>query len=119
MHDLGLGVEELEKYLPISSFCDVLLRVYRTWKKALKNNPWQVASDKYKKGDKVEGVIIKFNKHGALASIEEGIAGLIHVSEFGSEEKLRDALELGKRYPFIISLFEPKEMRMALSYTVK
>ena len=84
--------------------------------KALKNNPWQTAADKYKKGDQVEGVIIKFNKHGALASIEEGIAGLVHVSEFGTEEKLRAALELGMRYPFTISLFDPKEMRMALSY---
>src|SRR3989338_315329 len=84
--------------------------------KALKENPWQTASAKYNKGDKVEGVVIKFNKHGALASIEEGIAGLIHVSEFGPEEKLRASLELGKRYPFTISLFDPKDMRMALSY---
>ena len=84
--------------------------------KQLKDNPWTVAVDKYHKGDKVEGVIIKFNKHGALASIEEGIAGLVHVSEFGNEEALRQTLELGKRYPFVISLFEPKDMRMALSF---
>lgn len=84
--------------------------------KQLKDNPWQVATAKYNKGDKVEGVIIKFNKHGALASIEEGIAGLVHVSEFGTEEKLRTSLELGHRYPFTISLFEPKEMRMALAF---
>ena len=85
--------------------------------KALKENPWQDAAKRYNKGDQVQGVVIKFNKHGALASIEEGIAGLVHVSEFGSEEKLRSTLELGKRYPFTISLFDPKEMRMALSYT--
>ena len=84
--------------------------------KQLKDNPWQVATNKYNKGDKVEGVVIKFNKHGALASIEEGIAGLVHVSEFGTEEKLRASLELGKRYPFVISLFEPKDMRMALAF---
>lgn len=84
--------------------------------KQLKDNPWQTASGKYNKGDRVEGVVIKFNKHGALASIEEGIAGLVHVSEFGSEEKLRQNLELGKRYPFTISLFDPKEMRMALAF---
>jgi small subunit ribosomal protein S1 len=84
--------------------------------KQMKENPWTLASDKYKKGDKVEGVVIKFNKHGALASIEEGIAGLVHVSEFGTEEKLRGNLELGKRYPFTISLFDPKEMRMALAF---
>lgn len=84
--------------------------------KALKENPWQTAATRYHKGDRVEGVVIKFNKHGALASIEEGIAGLVHVSEFGTEEKLRAGLELGKRYPFTISLFDPKEMRMALSF---
>ncbi len=85
--------------------------------KALRENPWIEATKKYKKGDSVEAVIIKFNKHGALASIEEGVAGLVHISEFGgSEEKLRAHLELGKTYPFTISLFEPASQRMALGY---
>jgi ribosomal protein S1 len=65
----------------------------------------------------VPGVVIKYNKHGALASIEEGVAGLIHASEFESPAALREALELGKTYPFTISLFEPKEQRMTLTYT--
>ena len=84
--------------------------------KQTKSNPWTEAAKKYKKDQPVSGVIIKFNKHGALASIEEGIAGLIHVSEFGSEEKLRKALELGKTYNFKITLFDPKEQKMALAY---
>jgi small subunit ribosomal protein S1 len=85
--------------------------------KALKKNPWIEAAEKYKKGDIVKGVIIKFNKHGALASIEEGVAGLIHLSDFGgSEEALRSTLELGKSYNFKISIFEPKEMKMVMSW---
>src|SRR3989344_2780162 len=84
--------------------------------KALQPNPWIDAAKKYKKDDIVKGVIIKFNKHGALASIEEGVAGLVHISEFGSEDKLREKLELGKTYNFKITLFEPKEQKMALSY---
>lgn len=84
--------------------------------KALKDNPWTEATKKYKKDDTVTGVIIKFNKHGALASIEEGIAGLVHISEFGSEEKLHEKLELGKTYSFKITVFDPKEQKMALSY---
>lgn len=84
--------------------------------KALKENPWTEAAKKYKKDDMVSGVVIKFNKHGALASIEEGVAGLIHISEFGTEEKLHDKLELGKTYNFKISLFDPKEQKMALSF---
>ena len=87
--------------------------------KALRENPWKEAEKKYKKDDFVSGVVIKFNKHGALISIEEGVAGLVHVSEFGSEEKLRSVLELGKTYNFQITLFEPKEQRMTLSYLEK
>ncbi len=87
--------------------------------KALKENPWNEASKKYKKDDVVDGVIIKFNKHGALASIEEGVAGLIHVSEFGTEDKLKEKLEMGKSYSFKITLFDPKEQKMALSYVEK
>lgn len=87
--------------------------------KALKENPWKDAAQKYKKDMEVEGVIIKYNKHGALASIEEGVAGLVHVSEFGSEDKLRSTLEMGKSYPFKITLFDPKEQKMALSYQEK
>ncbi len=85
--------------------------------KALKENPWVEAGKKYKKDMVVQGVVIRFNKHGALASIEEGIAGLVHISEFGSEEKLRKSLELGKSYNFKITLFDVKEQKMALSFT--
>jgi small subunit ribosomal protein S1 len=87
--------------------------------KALKENPWKEAEKKYKKDDVVEGVIIKFNKHGALASIEEGVAGLVHVSEFGGEDKLKEKLEMGKSYSFKITLFDPKEQKMALSFIEK
>jgi ribosomal protein S1 len=85
--------------------------------KALKENPWKSAGERYKKGDKVNGIVIKFNRHGALVSIEEGVAGLVHVSDFSSEEALRKALELAKTYPFEITLFDAKEQRMTLAYT--
>lgn len=87
--------------------------------KALKENPWKTASDRYKKGMEVSGVIIKYNKHGALASIEEGVAGLVHISEFGTPAELRETLELGKSYPFSITLFEPKDQRMTLAFAGK
>lgn len=84
--------------------------------KALKENPWTRVAKKYNKDDEVNGVVIKFNKHGALVSIEEGVAGLVHVSEFGDDKKLKDALSLGKTYKFKITLFDPKEHKMTLSY---
>lgn len=85
--------------------------------KALKPNPWAEAAKKYKKDAVVEGVIIKFNKYGALASVEEGVAGLVHVSEFGSDQNLKSHLELGKSYTFKITSFDSKSQKMTLSYT--
>ena len=87
--------------------------------KQLKENPWVSAAKKYHKDQEVQGVIIKYNKHGALASIEEGVAGLVHISEFESEAQLRNALSLGSSYMFTITLFEPKEQRMTLSFKKK
>lgn len=87
--------------------------------KALKENPWHTAAARYSRGMEVPGVVIKYNKHGALASIEEGVAGLVHVSEFSTPAALRETLELGKTYPFTISLFEPKEQRMTLTFVGK
>lgn len=87
--------------------------------KALRPNPWHEAEKKFKKDDVVQAVIIKFNKHGALASIEEGVAGLVHISEFGNETKMREKLSLGKSYMFKITLFEPKDQRMTLSFVDK
>lgn len=84
--------------------------------KALKTNPWDAAAKKYGKGEIVKGVVIKFNKHGALVSIEEGVSGLAHISEFESEADMKQKLELGKTYPFQITLFEPAEQRLTLSY---
>ncbi len=87
--------------------------------KALKENPWHTAAARYSKGKEVPGVVIKYNKHGALASIEEGVAGLVHVSEFASPVELRETLELGRTYPFTITLFEPKDQRMTLTFAGK
>lgn len=83
--------------------------------KALTNNPWASAGERYKKGDKVSGVVIRFNKHGALVSVEEGVSGLLHVSEFGTEENMKKTLSLGKICHCYISAFDAKEEKMILT----
>ncbi len=87
--------------------------------KALKENPWKEFEGSLKKGDIIKGVVIKFNKHGALVSIKEGVAGLVHNSLLGGEAKLREKLELGKTYNFQVTLFESKEQRMTLAFLEK
>ncbi|MDD3693788.1 MAG: S1 RNA-binding domain-containing protein [Candidatus Pacebacteria bacterium] len=84
--------------------------------KALSENPWKSVEGKYKVGQTVNGVVIKHNKHGALVSIEQGVAGLVHISEFESEKDLKTKLGLGQAYDFTITTFEPKEQKLTLSF---
>jgi len=82
--------------------------------KALREDPWHNIEEKYKKGDTVEGKATKFNPFGAFIQITPEIQGLIHISEFGSQKKMEEKLEIGKSYKFEILLVEPKEHRMSL-----
>ncbi len=84
--------------------------------KALKPDPWLQAEAKYHKGDVVEGVVIRLNRYGALVSVEEGVAGLVHISEFNTFEEMQKKIEIGKTYPFKITLFEPNEHRLTLGF---
>lgn len=84
--------------------------------KVLQPDPWMSISTKYKEGDITKGVVIKFNKHGALVSIEEGISGLVHVSEFKTKEEMQKKLELGKSYHFQITTFDPKEHKLTFKF---
>ncbi len=83
--------------------------------KALLDNPWKKALGKYKKGDLVDGVVIKISDHGALASVEEGIYGLIHISDFKDINDLKSNLKLGQVYKFKINIFDTTTEKMTLS----
>lgn len=82
--------------------------------KQLKEDPWKNAEATYKKGDEVSGEVIKLNPFGAFVQLDGAIHALVHVSEFGSESKMKEALALGQKYNFKILSIEPLEHRMAL-----
>ena len=44
-------------------------------------NPWENVKEKYSIGDEVEGKVIKIKDFGAFVEIEEGLNGLLHISE--------------------------------------
>lgn len=83
--------------------------------KALKKDPWEGLEKKYKKGGVITAKATKYNPFGVFVEIEKNIQGLVHISEFGSEKRMRETIELGKEYSFKILLVEPEEHRMALA----
>src|SRR3989344_3631252 len=84
--------------------------------KALAPDPWQEIKDKYKKGDIIEGEVLRFNSYGALICLAKGVCGLAHISEFNSENDMREKLALGKKFPFQITLFDPAEHKLTFGF---
>lgn len=83
--------------------------------KELYKNPWEDILDHHKVGDVVSGVVIKHEQFGAFASIKAGVSGLIHISNFTDDDDLRNTLEIGKTYEFVITNLEPKKQKLTLA----
>jgi len=87
--------------------------------KALKPNPWDNILDRYKEGQKVQGSVTRFNPFGAFVALDEEIQGLIHVTEFGGIEEMKEKLDLGSQYNFVIDSIKPEEKRVILKLDEK
>lgn len=87
--------------------------------KALKDDPWKHV--KLEKGDIVQGIVTKLNKFGAFVKLADhgGLSGLSHISEFGSLEKMKDGVEVGKQYPFQVVVFQPDQHKLSLAFLGK
>lgn len=82
--------------------------------KALKENPWESIEKEYKKGDSIKGKVSEFKPFGSLIQVSPKIQGLIHISEFGSKEKMEETLKKGKEYKFKIISINPSDHKIIL-----
>ena len=82
--------------------------------KALQSDPWSSAADNFKEGQEVKGTVYKLNPFGAFVKLPHSLMGLIHVSEFGSVEELKNKLVPGAEYSFVIDSLRPEEKRILL-----
>ncbi|MDP3999412.1 MAG: S1 RNA-binding domain-containing protein [bacterium] len=82
--------------------------------KALKEDPWLKAEERYQANQEVPGTVLKFNPFGAFIGLDADIQGLIHISEFGSAEEMSKQLAIGKTYTFTITSVKPAEKRIIL-----
>ena len=64
--------------------------------KQIKPNPWELVGEKYPEGTILEGVIKNITEFGMFIGIEDGIDGLIHVSDISWTKKVRHPNEIYK-----------------------
>ncbi|MBW4056327.1 MAG: 30S ribosomal protein S1 [Proteobacteria bacterium] len=85
--------------------------------KQLEPDPWSLAPGKYRAGALVSGKVTSLTDFGIFVELEEGIEGLIHVSEL-SREKVASAKEfaaIGDNLEAVVLSCDPKERRISLS----
>lgn len=62
--------------------------------KQVKPNPWEIVAEKYPEGTVIEGTIKNITEFGMFIGIEDGIDGLIHVSDISWTKKIRHPNEV-------------------------
>lgn len=80
-------------------------------------NPWVLAKDKYNVSDVVEGKVVRIVDFGAFVELEEGVDGLVHISQISHKHisKPEDALSIGQVVKAKITEIDTDNKKISLS----
>ena len=85
--------------------------------KQLKPHPWEALNEDLKVGDKVKGKVVVIADYGAFIEVEEGVEGLVHVSEMSWSTHLRSAqdfVKVGDEVEAVVLTLDREERKMSL-----
>ena len=85
--------------------------------KQLTPDPWTIAAEKYPVGSRVTGRVVSLTDYGAFVELEEGIEGLIHVSEMSWTRKIRHpskVVAVGDEVEAVVLDIKPDARRISL-----
>jgi small subunit ribosomal protein S1 len=83
----------------------------------LQENPWENLSDRYPAGTVVEGRVRNLTDFGAFIEIEDGIDGLVHVSNLSWTKRVKhpsEVLKKGEKLRAVVLGVEPENRRLSL-----
>ena len=85
--------------------------------KQKEGNPWDTVEVKYAQGTKVHGKVVNVMPYGAFVELEEGIEGLIHVTEMSWTKKVNrasDVLNIGDEVDAVVLAVHKDERKISL-----
>lgn len=85
--------------------------------KQVEPNPWELITGKYKVGERMEGKIRSLTEFGAFVGLEEGIDGLIHISDISWTRHLKhpsEVLKKGQKVEAVILSIDRDKERISL-----
>src|SRR5436309_5724021 len=80
-------------------------------------NPWDTIKDRYPNGKVIEGKVTRLVNFGAFVEVEEGINGLVHISEFTNEKRIghpSEVVKIGQVVRAVILSSDPETRRLKL-----
>jgi small subunit ribosomal protein S1 len=85
--------------------------------KQLTSDPWDTIAERYPLNSRVKGKVSSIADFGVFVELEEGIEGLIHISQLSSErvDKPSSLFKVGDEVEALVVQVEPKERRIGLS----
>lgn len=85
--------------------------------KQASEDPWNTITARYQIGEVVKGVVSKVASFGAFIALEEGVDGLVHISQISDQhiEKVRDALDVGQDVEARVIKIDQAARRIGLS----
>ena len=87
--------------------------------KQAETNPWELVEENYPVGTVIEGTVRNLTSYGAFVEIEEGIDGLLHVTDMSWTKKITHPSEMvkkGDRMRCVVLSVDTQKKRIALGY---
>ncbi|MFH0729209.1 MAG: 30S ribosomal protein S1 [Pseudomonadota bacterium] len=85
--------------------------------KQLTPDPWTTAAENYPVGARINGKVVSLTDYGAFVELEEGIEGLIHISEMSWTRKIRHpskVVSVGDQVQAVVLDLKPENRRISL-----
>ena len=85
--------------------------------KQLSSHPWDNLNDSVKEGEKIKGKVVVIADYGAFVEVEEGVEGLVHVSEMSWSTHLRSAqdfVKVGDEVEAVVLTLDRDSRKMSL-----
>ncbi len=86
--------------------------------KQVQANPWQTLKDRYEVGSKVRGRVRNLTDFGAFIEVEDGVDGLVHVSDISWSKRIKhpgELLKKGQEIEAVITSIDAESRRLSLS----
>lgn len=87
--------------------------------KQLTPDPWNVIIDKYAKGSKHTGTVRNFTNFGVFVELEEGVDGLVHISDLSWSKKIKHPSEfckVGDKMDVVVLEIDGENRRLSLGH---